>query len=133
MKQLITLIIKCCLLAATFTLAPAAMSADYEPRLLGKTGCYQASKKGEGKRLSNARFCHNCLNSGGNQVQWHFQVFCEGKPTAKIFRVPRQCSRKHIPDEGEQSREIYEAAEEFMEENLQTLAGWRDCNLGGWK
>lgn len=137
MKKLLTLI-KCCFVAAAFVFAPAAMSADYKPQKLttGKNGCYQANKKGkgvEGKRLSGAQYCHNCLNSGGNQIRWHYRVLCEGKPTEKTFFVRSQCKRQSIPDEGEQLSIMNERATEFVEEQIsfwdRNIGG---CDLGNW-
>lgn len=128
MKTLLTLV-KLFFVAMAVAAVGAAMPADYEVRILGKSGCY--NKNGT-KRMSSARYCHNCLKADGKQVIWHFQVFCEGKPTAKELYVPRAC-KKSIPEEGEMSAWMYERANSIMDDNLQFLAGVRDCNLGGWK
>lgn len=128
MKTLLALV-KLFFAAMAVAAVGAAMPADYEVRILGKSGCY--NKNGT-KRMSSARFCHNCRRADGEQVRWHFQVFCEGKPTAKELHVSRACKRS-ILEEGEMSAWMYEQANELMEDNLQILSGVRDCNFGGWK
>ena len=113
-----------------FLFTSSAQAEDYTVRQFeGKSGaCYHNEK-----RVSGARFCHNCLSSGGNNVIWKFRVYCDGKPTEKLFKTSLQCRKQSIPEEGEQLRTLYEKAEGIMDDNLQLFSSIRDCNLGGWK
>lgn len=116
------------LLWAFLLVSTAPLAADYSVRQVeGKSGqCYSKNK-----RISNARFCHNCRKSGGDNVRWKFRVYCEGKATAKIITVPLSC-KQSTPEEGEQLRTLYESASEFMEDNLHSFSSFRECKYGGW-
>ena len=118
-------------LAAVFVLSALPFSAaavDYtvKPREGSAYKCLQNEK-----RVSNAKFCHNCRNSGGNRVVWEFRVYCEGQSTEKLVRSVLDCGRR-IPDEGEQRKMLQSQAIETVNENLDPWF-WEGCDLGGWK
>jgi len=116
------------ILVANFATVAPVYADKYTVRQIGgKSGeCYNNNK-----RVSSARFCHNCRKSGGNRVVWRFRVFCEGRPTSKTLRADLTC-KKSVPKEGDQLRELYSNAEDIMEENLHYFAEYRDCRLDGW-
>lgn len=119
------------LCVAMFAATVSAAAAEYTVRQKeGKAGACFNNKK----RLTRGggRFCHNCLNGGGNRIEWRFVVYCDSMRTEKEITVGLKCRRKKIPEEGEQLRKLYEEAENVMDEHLHLLHGWRDCNLGGW-
>ena len=63
-------------------------------------GCYNNDEK-----LNSVKFCHNCQNSGGNQVRWKFQLTCDSGDDAGAFEARLSCPKK-VPDEGKQLRAL---------------------------
>lgn len=118
------------LLSALISVVPiiSVWAADYDVHLEeGKSGqCFSKAK-----RVSPAKYCHNCRRAGGDRVIWKFRVYCEGRKTEKVLDVPLPC-KKSIPREGEQLRKLYSLAKESMEEKLHYFYDWRDCDIGDW-
>ena len=114
-------------------LASNAGAADYivRPSEGNNATCVQSTKDGKQlKRMSGARFCHNCQKTGGNAVVWKFTVYCDNKPTDKNIMVRLPC-KKSIPDEGEQRRSLVQKAHEIMEDRLSIFDDlW--CDHGDW-
>ena len=48
-------------------------------------GCYKGDK-----RISNAKFLHNCTTAGGNNVQWTFEVFDDGVLIGHVIAALRK-------------------------------------------
>ena len=125
MKKLLTLI-KFFFAAAAFAASGAAVSADYELRKEKRGKCYN-----NGKFYAPLQHCHNCRSAGGNRIRWTFSVFCEDQRTKKEVPYELAC-KKSIPNEGDETRAMYEGAEEVMEELFGWTGDWGDCNLGDW-